>query len=104
MKADYDSEADAILIEIDEVDHWDRGEAVDDAMYCDVAFRSGRPVAVSLRYPREELRLLDDAADRFELDADALRAAAQAALTLPDREITIDVGPQRLIGGEKRAV
>jgi hypothetical protein len=98
MKADYDSEADAILIEIESVDQWDRSAQIDDDMLCDVAFRSDRPVAVSLRYPREELRLLDEAADRFGLDAGGLRAAAQAALALPDREVTIEAGPRRLVG------
>jgi hypothetical protein len=97
MKADYDSEADAILIEIEDVDHWDRGVMIDDTDYCDVAFQGDRPVAVSLRYPREELRLLDRAADRFALDADALKAAARAALDLPDREITIEVGRRRSV-------
>lgn len=98
MKADYDSEADAILIEIESVDHWDRSAQIDEDMFCDVAFRDGRPVAVSLLYPREELRLLDEAADRFELDAGVLRAAAQAALALPDREVTVEAGPRRLVG------
>ncbi|HVS99517.1 MAG TPA: hypothetical protein VHE08_03295 [Solirubrobacterales bacterium] len=98
MKADCDSEADAVLIELEKVDQWDRGVLIDDAMYCDVAFRGDRAVAVSLRYPREELRLLDDAAERFEFDADVLRAATEAALGLPDREVTIEVGPRRLVG------
>jgi hypothetical protein len=103
MKADYDSEADAILIEIEEVDHWDRGVLIDDADCCDVAFQGGRPVAVSLRHPREELSLLDKAAERFSLDADALLAAARAALVLPDREITLEIGTQRAVGREPRA-
>ena len=103
MKVDYDSEADAILIEIEEVDHWDRGVLIDDADYCDVAFRGGRPVAVSLRHPQEELGLLDKAAERFDLDADALRAVTRAALTLPDREITLEIGTQRAVGRAPRA-
>ncbi len=103
MKADHDSEADAILIEIEEVDRWDRGVVIDDAMSCDVAFRADRPVAVSLRYPEEEFRLLDVAAHRFDLDADSLRAAAGVALTLPDREITIEVGRQRSAGSAARS-
>ncbi|MBS1888063.1 MAG: hypothetical protein JSU06_12840 [Actinobacteria bacterium] len=40
---------------------------IDEAMFCDVAFTGERPVAVSLRYPREEPRLLDDVAERFKL-------------------------------------
>lgn len=98
MKVDYDSEADAILIEIEDVEHWDRGVQIDDAEYCDVAFRGDRPVAISLRYPREGLHLLDAAAERFDLDSDALKVGTQAALTLPDREITIEIGPRRVVG------
>jgi hypothetical protein len=103
MRADYDSEADAILIEIEEVDHWDRGVVIDDAMYCDVAIRKDQPVAVSLRYPREELCLLDEAADRFDLDGNALKAAARVALALPDREITIEVGRKRSVDSAPQA-
>lgn len=104
MKADYDSEADAILIELEEVDHWDRGVQIDEAMFCNVALRDDRAVAVSLRYPREELDLLDDAAERFKLDAGALRTAARAALDLPDREVTIEVAPRRLVGRPAKAL
>jgi hypothetical protein len=92
MKADYDSEADAILIELEEVDHWDHDVRIDDAMFCGVAFRHERPVGVSLRYPREELRLLEVAAKRFGLDATALVATTQTALAAPDRPVTVEVG------------
>ena len=34
---------------------------------------------------------------------DGLRAAAQAALAAPDREITIEVGAQRLLGAGTKA-
>ncbi|HTR74102.1 MAG TPA: hypothetical protein VMH33_02450 [Solirubrobacterales bacterium] len=98
MKADYDSEADAILIEIEEVDHWDRGVTVDDADFCEVAFLDDRPVGVSLRYPREEIRLLRRASERFGLDATALEATTQAALAAPDRIVTVDVNPRVLAG------
>jgi hypothetical protein len=103
MKADYDSEADAIMIEIEEVDHWDHGVLIDDAEFCDVAFQKGRPVAICLRYPRTELRLLDEAADRFDLDGEALRAATGVALALPDREITIEVGRERRVDSAPQA-
>ncbi len=97
MKADYDSEADAILIEIEEVDHWDDGANVDDAMYCQVAFRHRRPVGVTLRYPREELHLLERAAERFDLNALGLLATAQAALAAPDHEVRVEVDPAVLV-------
>ncbi|MBS1861076.1 MAG: hypothetical protein JSS68_05125 [Actinobacteria bacterium] len=100
MKADYDSEADAILIEIEVVDHWDRGVTIDAADFCEVAFLDSRPVGVSLRYPREEFRLLRSAAERFGLDATALEATTQAALAAPDRVVTVDVDPRALVGSE----
>jgi hypothetical protein len=39
MKADYDSEADALSIDLIKVDHWDDGKSVDDNEHCNVAFR-----------------------------------------------------------------
>jgi hypothetical protein len=98
MKADYDSEADAILIEIEEVDHWDRGAMIDDSDFCEVAFLHGRPVGVTLRYPREELDLLERAAERFGLDAVGLLATTQAALAAPDREVRVEVDGRALAG------
>jgi hypothetical protein len=103
MKADYDSEADAILIELEEVDHWDDEVQIDEAMFCGVALTGERAVAVSLRYPREELDLLNAAAKRFGLNATALAAATQAALAAPDRVVTIEIGRRRL-ANEARAV
>ncbi len=103
MKADYDSEADAILIELEEVDHWDDDVRVDDEMFCGVAFSGGRPVGVSLRYPREEVGLLKVAAEQFGLNAAALVAATQAALAAPDHEVVIEVGRRHLVD-EARAV
>jgi hypothetical protein len=90
MKADYDSEADAILIDIVDVDHWDHEIGIDDYS-CAVAIRAGKPVAVSLLYPRENFELLDEASRRFELDAVALRATARAALAAPDHVVTVGV-------------
>jgi uncharacterized protein YuzE len=98
MKAEYDSEADAILIELEEVDHWDNEVRIDDAMYCGVAFKEHRVVGLSLRYPRRELQLLDKAAERFHLDSIALTATTQAALAAPDQVVTVDVNPRVLAG------
>lgn len=90
MKADYDSEADALLIDLIEIDRCDDREAVQEA-HCGVALKDGRPANVELRFPHEHLDLLDRAAERFGIDAEAMRAAAQAALAAPDRPITIEV-------------
>jgi hypothetical protein len=100
MKADYDSEADAILIEVEEVDHWDRGVILDETMYCEVAFCEDRPVGVTLRYPRDEMRLLVEAAKRFDFSTVGLLATAQAALAAPDQEVRVEVNPRVLAGTE----
>jgi hypothetical protein len=91
MKTDYDSEADALSIDLIEVDRWDRGEDVDGS-FCHVAFAGDRPANVELLNPRDHLDLLEVAAERYELDGRALLAAAQAALAAPDRPVTMDVG------------
>lgn len=91
MKADYDSEADALSIDLVEVDAWDGGEDVDSA-HCHVTFAHDRPVNVELLGPRDHLDLLAVAAERYGLDEAALIAAAQAALAAPDRPVTLDVG------------
>jgi hypothetical protein len=91
MKADYDTEANALLIHLIDVDHWDDGDSVDKAQFCNVAFSKGRPAGVELLYPAEHLDLLSVAAERFDLDAEALLAAAQAALAAPDRAVTLDL-------------
>jgi hypothetical protein len=88
MRADYDSEADALAITLRRFDHYDDQVEVDDD-YCVVGFSGGAPARVSLLGPASHLDLLDIAAQRFELDPTALRAAAQAALAAPDR--TVDV-------------
>jgi hypothetical protein len=93
MKADYDSEADAISIDLRVVDGWDGGDQVDDD-YCNVAFAGGDVVNVELLNPAEHLDLLDEAAKRYDLDALALRAAAAAALAAPDHPVTVEVGPR----------
>lgn len=95
MRAEYDSKADALSIDLLDVECWDRGEPVDDDYTCNVTFSKGRPANVELLYPGghpEHLRLLNDAADTYGLDAEALQAAAQSALAAPDRPVTLEVG------------
>ena len=91
MRADYDSEADALSIDLVEVDRWDGGEDVD-GTYCHVVFADDRPVNVELLNPHDHLDLLAAAAERYGLDGTALIAAAKAALAAPDRPVTLDVG------------
>lgn len=97
MKADYDSEANALSIDLLEVDRWDDGDSVDDRETCNVSFAEGRLANVELLYPRDNLELLGKAAERFKLDAEALLAAAKAAMAAPDRVVTIQLG-DRLAG------
>ncbi len=89
MKADYDSEANALSIDLIAVKHWDDGKSVDKEQHCNVAFSKGRLANVELLYPADNLSLLSVAAKRFDLDSEALLAAAQAALAAPDREVTL---------------
>ncbi|HEX6456104.1 MAG TPA: hypothetical protein VF009_06245 [Solirubrobacterales bacterium] len=91
MKADYDSEANALSIDLVQVDRWDDGDSVDEDEQCNVAFSQGRVVNVELLSPAKNLELLNAAAERFELDAEGLLAAAKAALAAPDRSVTLEL-------------
>lgn len=88
MKADYDSRANALGIELTEVDRWDDGDGFDED-YCNLGFLKGRLVYIGLLYPSENLHLLKAVAERYNLDATKLLAAARAALASPDRKVTI---------------
>ena len=91
MKADYDSKADALSIDLVPPCHWDYNEEVTSTV--NVAIAGDKPVNVELLYPHlgidEPLRA---AAERFDLDEEALIAAARAAIAAPDREVTVEVG------------
>ncbi len=91
MRADYDSEADALDIELTLFKHFERQEQVHDS-YCTVGFSDGRLVDVELLTPAEHLDLLAVVAERYEQDGSALLAAAKAALAAPDRVVELEVG------------
>jgi hypothetical protein len=91
MRADYDSQADALDLELSPFEYFDYQKQVDDD-YCTVGFAGGRLVSVELLYPARNLNLLELAAQRYDLDGTALRAAAQAALAAPDRVVKLEVG------------
>jgi hypothetical protein len=95
MRADYDSRADALSIDLQAFEHFDAEEQVDDD-FCNIGFVSGRPAALELIGPAQHLDLLEVAAGRYGLDGSALIAAARAALAAPDRLVTIDVGKSLL--------
>jgi hypothetical protein len=91
MRAEYDSEANALAIDLFTEFVIDYDEEIDGR--CNVAVDpAGRPVSVELLYPDEGVESpLTAAAARFGLDAEALIVAARAALGAPDREIVLDV-------------
>jgi len=91
MRADYDSEADALDIELVRFKLLEGQDSVDDT-YCQVGFAGGVPVCVELLTPAEHLDLLDVVANRYDLDGAGLLAAAQAALAAPDRIVDLEVG------------
>jgi len=90
MRADYDSKGDTIQIElVDRVDQVDYGDdGVDEWLI--VGMLDGKPVRIDVigtdGDTAESLRV---AARKYDLDADALIAAAGAALSNPDRQVVL---------------
>ncbi len=90
MRADYDSAANAISIAITDAQHADASDEVHARAI--VALAAGRPVEVQLLYPDMGIvEPLAAVADRYELDREALCAAAQSALAAPDRVVSLEV-------------
>lgn len=90
MYAEYDSKGDTIQIELEPVDRLDRDDA--DIVGVIVGIRDERPVMIDVIGTRAGIDdQLRSAAERYSLDAEALIAAAQAALAAPDRAVTLDV-------------
>ena len=94
MRAEYDSQADALSIDLINVERWDGSDAVDDD-YCTVALAGKRPANIELIGPAEHLGLLAVAAKRHQLDAEALQAAARSALAAPDRVVVLTTRSSR---------
>jgi hypothetical protein len=90
MRADYDSEANAISITLVQGASAERAD--DRHPRAVVALRRGEPVELQILYPDlgvdEPLRKV---AARYGLDPEALIAAANAALAAPDRVVTLEV-------------
>lgn len=91
MRADYDSEGDTIQVELERVGKLDRGVEVENGAVV-VGIYEDRPVMVDVIGTRGFERPLRIAAERYELDAEALIAAARAALAAPNRTVMLDVG------------
>lgn len=96
MKADYDSKANALSIDLLHAGHWEGSEAVGERV--NVSLVDDKPANVELLYPdlglEEPLR---EAAERYQLDAEALIAAAAAAIAAPDREVTLELADRAVV-------
>ena len=93
MKADYDSEANAIAITLAEVRDDDL-PAREDRVHerAGVALVRDEPVYVELLYPDLGIdEPLAAAAAAHGLDLESLKAAARSALEAPDRVVTVEV-------------
>lgn len=90
MRADYDSKADTIQIELEPVDRLDRDDASVPGLV--VGIRGDRPVLIDLidTGAGVEERLIA-VGESHGLDVEALIAAAKAARAAPDRVVTLDI-------------
>jgi hypothetical protein len=106
MKVDYDSEGRSLLFEFGEFREAEDGDDTEDLAggICLVGHLDGHPNSIQLLSADRDIAPLDEAAERFGLDAEALRAAARAALAAPDREIHIEVGKRLPLSDEEEPV
>lgn len=90
MQADYDTSANAISIAITDAQSADHGDEVHPRAI--VAVAAGQAVEVQLLYPDLGIyEPLAAVADRYDLDREALEAAAQSALAAPNRVVSVEV-------------
>jgi hypothetical protein len=90
LRADYDSTSNAISIAITDAARADKSDEVHARAI--VALADDRPVEVQLLYPDMGIdEPLAAVADRYQLDLEALHAAAQSALAAPDRVVVLEV-------------
>ncbi len=90
MQADYDSSANAISVLLDDEAHADSSDEVHPRAV--VALHGGQPVEVQILYP--DLGIAEPVAAavaRYELDGEAIEAAAQSAFAAPNRMVTVEV-------------
>lgn len=91
MRGDFDTEADALEIELIRSRRADCTDVVDDT-YCHVAMLGGQAVSISLLTPAAHLNLLAAVAERHGLDEGELLATAHAALAAPDHLVEVSIG------------
>lgn len=94
MRAEYDTQANALAIRLVEDVHADASSHVHERSV--VALADERPVDVEVLYPDLGIdEPLEAAADRYGLDLEALKAAATSALAAPNRTVTLEVALRR---------
>lgn len=92
MRADYDSAGDTIQIELGPQRRPAYGEDVENGAVV-VSVYEDRPTMLDVIGTKRDFeRPLRIAAERYGLDAEALIAAANAAVAAPDRPVRLDVG------------
>lgn len=89
MRAEFDSQADALQIDLVTIDRVDHDEDV--APGCTVSIRDDAIVGVEVLSPATHLDELAGIAERYGLDREALESAARAALASPDRVVVLEV-------------
>jgi hypothetical protein len=91
MKIDYDSEGHSLLIEFGEFRYFEKSHHIEypGGDSCIAWVDGDHPYAIQLLGADRDITPLDAAAERFGLDAEALRTAARAALAAPDREVQL---------------
>lgn len=92
IRADYDSEANAIAIKLVDAARAEHSDPIGDPLAAVVAVAEGQAIEIQILHPEVGLEdPLRTAAKRYGLDSEALLAAAQAALAAPDRTVTVDI-------------
>lgn len=95
MRADYDSEANAISIALSQYSCAERADEVHPRAV--VGLCGDRPIELQLLYPDLGIdEPLAAVVRAYGLDREALAAAIKAALAAPDRSVTLDVATRSL--------
>jgi hypothetical protein len=96
MRADYDSAANAISVVINDGVAADSSDEVHPRAI--VALDHGRPVELQILYPDRGIsEPVAAASARYDLDGEAIEAAAQSAFVAPDRVVTVDVQARAIV-------
>ena len=94
LKADYESRADTIQITLSDVDRLSGGSDVIDDGAVIVGMTDGRAAMVDVigTRGRDFEKSIRIAAERHDLDAEALIAISRATLAAPDRPVRLELG------------